>query len=166
VFEGDRQQAGSVVLMAVYAGFSARQVRGGKMRQLGGVFDEFAAAWQFPLRFGEDKAGFEQCLRRGLGADALDGFVTVVLQPDQVLADEPGELGWLAAVLDQAAADWGGAETGAVPFHVVLAGDAAELVIARRRWGAAGADFADLGGFDELRASAGLDTPEQAAPEE
>lgn len=51
------------------SGYVVRELRGPKMHTTMGVFDEFAAAFQFPYYFGENKDAFDECLRD------LDDFV-------------------------------------------------------------------------------------------
>jgi hypothetical protein len=72
------------------AGLTACIARGRKMRTVTGLFDEVAAAMQFPPYFGENWAAFDECL-----ADLslpprpqLKGLVLVILEAQEVLADE------------------------------------------------------------------------------
>ncbi len=115
------------VRATVPTGYLVRAVRGAKMMTLQGVFDEFAAALQFPYYFGENKDAFEECLRdldEFLGTAA--GYVVVVRDADRVLAAEPNELAWLTAALRFVGQWWAGRETPVV-FRVValcLGGDA------------------------------------------
>ncbi|MCX4097227.1 barstar family protein [Nocardia sp. alder85J] len=88
-------------------GYLARELRGARMRTLAGVFDEFAAAFQFPYYFGENKDAFDECLRdldEFVGAAA--GYVALIRDSAELLADEPGELSWFAAATSDAAAYW------------------------------------------------------------
>lgn len=62
LLEGDGEAIGSALLGWVESGLAARVVRGRKARTLGGLFDEFAAALQFPLYFGENKDAFNECI--------------------------------------------------------------------------------------------------------
>ena len=147
LLEGDAQVIGSTVLGWVAAGLTARVVRGRKARTLTGLFDEFSAALQFPLYFGENKDAFNECITDLEALPAGDGYVLAITEPDQVLADaEADELQWLAGALESASAAWSQpVELGewwdrpAVPFHVVLAGERAVIDSARRRWMSAGA---------------------------
>jgi hypothetical protein len=145
---GDRQVIGTALSGWVESGLTVRVVRGRKMRTLPGVFDEFAAAFQFPLYFGENKDAFDECIADLAGLPTGAGFVVVVVDPDEVLIDAGNEaLAWLLHTLESATAVWGQpVELGewwdrpAVPFHVVLAGQHDDLKIAADRWAAAGAE--------------------------
>jgi hypothetical protein len=66
----------------------ARVVRGTKCRTSSGLFDEIAAAWQFPPYFGANWDALDECLGdlEWLPAKA---YVLVVTEADQLLADEP-----------------------------------------------------------------------------
>ncbi|GAB2718807.1 barstar family protein [Nocardia thraciensis] len=113
------------------AGYLVRELRGAKMRTTAGVFDEFAAAFQFPYYFGENKDAFDECLR-----DLSDfvgeapGYVAVIRDSDQLLADQPNQLAWFTEAMRAAAATW--SSYGAA-YRVVLQGkpplDAAALTL-------------------------------------
>lgn len=128
------------------AGLTVRAVRGRKMRSRVGLFDEFAAALQFPLYFGENAAAFSECIRDL--DDSLPigrGYVIVVIEPDQLLADAIDQFEWLAHSLADASEalgapiELGGSfDRPAVPFHVVLAGERGVLDRAAKRWAEAG----------------------------
>jgi hypothetical protein len=132
-------------------GLTVRAVRGDKMRALEGVFDEFAAAWQFPLYFGRNKDSFGDCLEN-LSPTPGKGFVVVVVNPEEVLADEPAhELEWLVRALKSAATEWGTPiELGewwdrpAAPFHVILEVSGATGAHAIDRWSRVGAQLHNL----------------------
>ncbi|MFE3446330.1 barstar family protein [Nocardia sp. NPDC059180] len=116
-FSGVRYQAPS--------GFRVRELRGKKMRTVAGVFDEFAAALQFPYYFGNNKDAFDDCLRDlddCLGS--AEGYVVVVRDAGQVLADAPGEYEWLAEALSETADYWLRRE---IVFRVVVQGESAAL---------------------------------------
>lgn len=125
---------------------AVRVVRGRKMRGLAGVFDEFAAALQFPTYFGENKAAFDECIREADEFSRDAGLVVLLTEPDQVLVDESVEsLSWLIWTLEAAAVEWGMPialgewwDRPALPFHVVLAGDSAAIADSTSRWGTAG----------------------------
>ena len=146
LLEGDRQAVGSAVSGWVDSGLAARVVRGRKMRTLSGLLDEFGAALQFPLYYGENEDAFNECLADLETLPAGEGYVVTIIEPDQVLADEAAEaLSWLVRSLESAADAWRQpVELGewwdrpAIPFHVVLAGENDAIELAARRWSAAG----------------------------
>lgn len=146
LLEGDRAAVGSAVSSWVESGLAARVVRGSKMRTLSGLFDEFAAALQFPLYFGENWAAFDECIAELETLPAGEGYVVTITEPDQVLADGGAEaLRLLVDALESAASGWRQpVELGewwdrpAVPFHVVLAGEHDAIELAVRRWSAVG----------------------------
>jgi hypothetical protein len=105
--------------------YVVRELRGAKMRTLAGVFDEFAAAFQFPYYFGENKDAFDECLRDldEFVGDA-PGYVAVVRDSSQLLAGRPAERDWFAMAMSDCADHW--ASRGVV-FRVVLQSSPREL---------------------------------------
>ncbi|MDR3361073.1 MAG: hypothetical protein LBO20_10640 [Bifidobacteriaceae bacterium] len=155
VFDGDPQEAGSLATVFRFAGFSSRTARGRRMRRLPGLIDELAAVWQFPLGFRETWEGLARCLSSGLGAEPGGGYVTVLLDPGEVLVDEPAaHLAALVATLSEAMTAWAGR---GVPFGVVLSGEDGAATRARPRWEAAGARLIDLPSHRVLLKRVGVD---------
>lgn len=140
--EGDEQAIGTAVLGWISSGLTVRTVRGRKMRTEAGLFDEFAAALQFPLYFGENRNAFNDCITDLPALPAGEGYVVVITEPDQVLSDEQTEaISWLARSLKFAAEGWAKPidlgewwDRPPIPFHLVLAGDRSSLDQASRRW--------------------------------
>ncbi|MFC9787616.1 barstar family protein [Rhodococcus sp. NPDC127528] len=103
VLSGITRAADNAALALTRAGYTVRLVRGTKMPTVSAVFDEFAAALQFPYYFGGNKDAFDECLRDSpdwLGDSR--GLVVVVRDADALLGSAPGELGWFAEALDDA----------------------------------------------------------------
>ncbi|MTE11698.1 barstar family protein [Nocardia aurantiaca] len=99
-------------------GYLAREVRGRKMRTVAEVFDEFAAAFQFPYYFGENKDAFDECLRDlDEFVGAAMGYVVVVRNAALMLDRQPDERAWFAEAVADAAASW---DRRGIPFRVVL----------------------------------------------
>ncbi|GAB0102429.1 hypothetical protein JMUB6875_13970 [Nocardia sp. JMUB6875] len=99
-------------------GYVAREVRGRKMRTVAQVFDEFAAAFQFPYYFGENKDAFDECLRDlDEFGEAAMGYVVVVRNAALMLDQQPAERAWFAEAMTDAAASW---DKRGIPFRVVL----------------------------------------------
>ncbi|MDQ1742084.1 MAG: hypothetical protein QOE23_423 [Pseudonocardiales bacterium] len=136
------------------AGLTVRTVRGRKMRDLNGLFDEMAAALQFPDYFGENWPAFDECLADMEWLPMNVGIVIVVLNPGEVLVDAPDvELNVLVRMISHAAETYAQPiESGewwdrpAVPFHVVLHAEPTEAAAVRERWQAAGAQLSELTG--------------------
>ncbi|HLS77471.1 MAG TPA: barstar family protein [Nocardia sp.] len=106
------------------AGFVVRELRGDRMRTVAGLFDEWAAAFQFPYYFGGNKNAFDECLRDlddFVGEAA--GYVAVVRDAAELLADQLEEREWFAEAVRDAAERWRHRE---VAFLVVLQDDPAE----------------------------------------
>jgi hypothetical protein len=109
------------------AGLTARVVRSAKMGTRQRLFDEFAAALQFPDYFGENWAAFDECLR-DLDWLPATSYVLLVTEASRVLDEEPPEeLKAFLETLRDVSADW--AEEVArgeswdrppVPFHVLF----------------------------------------------
>jgi RNAse (barnase) inhibitor barstar len=109
------------------AGTTCRVLRGAKMRTEPALFDELAAALQFPDYFGENWAAVDECLT-DLEWLPGNGYLLLLADADQVLADEPADrFDLLLRVLERAAQEWARPvergedwDRAAVPFHVVL----------------------------------------------
>ncbi len=102
------------------AEYIVRELRGAKMHTTAGVFDEFAAAFQFPYYFGENKDAFDECLRDlpDFVGDA-PGYVAVIRDADELLADQPGQRQWFTEAMRDAATTHAAHNT---TFRVVLQG--------------------------------------------
>lgn len=107
------------------ADYRVRELRGPKMRTVPDLFDEFAAAFQFPYYFGANKDAFDEALRDldDYVGDA-PGYVAVIRTAADLLADQPAERAWFAAAVRDAAAYWTRRD---VAFRVVLQGDPTDL---------------------------------------
>lgn len=131
----------------VEGGLTVRVLRGRKMRTLAGLFDEFAAALQFPLYFGENEAAFDESIADLEGVPANSGLVLLVADANEVLTTEAdAHLAWLVRSLRAAAAEWAEPialgewwDRPGVPFHVVLVCDEQARDVTISRWRAAGA---------------------------
>lgn len=102
------------------AGYRVREVRGSRMRTVAALFDEFAAALQFPYYFRPNKDAFDECLfnLEDLLGDAC-GYVVAVRDAEQLLAEVPQEREWFDSVIAECAGFWISRE---VAFRVVLQG--------------------------------------------
>jgi hypothetical protein len=97
-------------------------VRGRKMKQRQGVFDQFAASLQFPHYFGENWNAFSDCVR-DLDWLRASAFVVVVLDAEDTLVEgDPDEFHLLLKILSDAGDEWSRADSfrPAKPFHTVL----------------------------------------------
>lgn len=156
LFESEADSVSSTVAAWLEDGLAARVVRGRRARTLQGLFDEFAAALQFPTYFGENVDAFDECIADLECLPPGSGYVIVIVEPDELLADESDAVfEWFAHSLASAASQWAQpVEVGAwwdrppVAFHVVLAGDRARLEAESRRWahvGLPGVAFGSVG---------------------
>ncbi len=147
LLEGDQQGLGLEVFQWMEQGLAMRFVRGRKMKTKQSLFDEFAAAFQFPLYFGENRDAFNDCMTDLPYLHPGKGYVVVITEPDEVLAGEDERrLRWLVDSLTDAVRGWAipiergewEDDSPIVPFHVVLAGQHESLERAAQRWMAAG----------------------------
>lgn len=84
-----------------------RAVRGRKARTLDRLFDEFAAALQFPYYFGENWAAFRDCISDLDWLPFKPGVVVVVYGADEVLADaHPADMTTLVQTLATASEEF------------------------------------------------------------
>lgn len=101
-------------------GYLVREVRGTKMPTVTAVFDEFAAAFQFPYYFGENKDAFDECMRdldEFIGQ--AQGYVVVVRDAAELLRDEPAQRAWFVDAMDFYASEWAN-HSAPVAFRVVF----------------------------------------------
>ena len=100
---------------------AVRVVRGGKCPTPKDLFDECAAALQFPLTFGDNWDAFHDCLT-DLAWLESDGCVLFLADADRLLSRSSAEQADnLRHVLTEAVQSWNQPERGpARPFHVVF----------------------------------------------
>lgn len=127
--KGDSKAVGQAVWGWQESGLTVRRVRGRKMTTAQGLFDEMAAALQFPAYFGENWNAFDECISDMDWLPLVGGLAILVSEPHKVLAEAPGELSVLVRALQgahgtysqpiAAGEPW---DRPAVPFHMVLVG--------------------------------------------
>jgi hypothetical protein len=110
-----------------FANGVVRTIRGSKMKTVDSLFDEFAAALQFPHYFGENWNALDECLT-DLDWLSGDSYLLLVADAPLVLTQEdPGEFAAFVKVVIRAAKEWAGRRIGTepwdrpqTPFYVVL----------------------------------------------
>ena len=127
-----------------------RFLRGKKMARLCSLYDEFAAALQFPYYFGENWNAFDECIT-DLEWMPGDVYVLVITDAKNVLAEESDDqLEALTNLLEEAGSEWSqSVETSevnrpAVAFHVAFQCDESEKQAVMTRLEAVGASFQEL----------------------
>lgn len=152
LLEGDGPTVGHSIGRWSESGLTVRVVRGSRMLTSQRLFDECAAAFQFPWYFGNNWDALDECiadldwLSRGVG------WVIVITEAEQVLLGEPERLKTFMEILRRAHGDWAQPVTlgehwdrPPIPFHVVLAAVRGLETAAIERWRAAGADLISPG---------------------
>lgn len=103
-------------------GLLVRELRGSKMATVSAVFDEFAAAFQFPYYFGENKDAFDECMRDlDEFVGVASGYVVVIRDAERLLSAEPDQRAWFFDAMRFVAGQWA-ERTMPVRFRVVLHG--------------------------------------------
>jgi hypothetical protein len=116
------------------------------MRTVERLFDEMAAALQFPYYFGENWPAFAECLADMEWLPLAVGIVVLIYDTTEVLSDaHEVEFAVLVRLIEAARREYSvPLESGewwdrpAVPFHVVLHSLPAESAAIRARWRKAG----------------------------
>jgi RNAse (barnase) inhibitor barstar len=116
-----------------------RVLRGQRMQSDEQLFDEFAAALQFPLYFGRNWDAFDECISdlEWLPAKA---YVLVISCAGSLLKMEPANsAGLLFKILNKVSKEWAdgklpdfGVEQDPVLFHVLLQDDASNIAELKR----------------------------------
>lgn len=140
-------------------GLTVRVVRGQKMRTDEALFNEVAAAFQFPSYFGENWDALDECIVDLEWLAPGSGYVLYVVRADEVLADErEWSIGVFVRVLNKAIMEWGTEvaqgewwDRPPVAFNVVLQVDPQSADAGRSRWIAAGAAVDPLGWEPDVR---------------
>lgn len=108
------------------SGLAVRFLRGRKMTTRQEMFDEFAAALQFPYYFGNNWAAFDECLA-DLAWLPASGYVLTIFDCGELLPGDTAQLDELLEVLERTCVEWstpiasGEAwDRSAVPFHIIL----------------------------------------------
>lgn len=152
LFEAEPKVAAEAIMRWRDAGLTVRTVRGPKMGTVERLFDEVAAALQFPYYFGENWPAFDECLSDMDWLPMSVGVVVVILEAEHVLANtDDVELAVLQRMIQRAAeaysspiasGEWW--DRPAVAFHFVLQSQGDGVDAIRTRWGHAGAAMVDL----------------------
>lgn len=122
--------ADQVIIDCASLGMYTRALRGRKMRTLDRLYDEFSAACQFPLYFGENLMAFDECLSSLDNQIIETGIVLLMTEPDQILIDSnnPDDAikSFLLSLIETAK-EWGTEinlgewwDRAALPFHILL----------------------------------------------
>jgi RNAse (barnase) inhibitor barstar len=128
-----------------------RFLRGKRMTDLDSLFNEFAAALQFPYYFGENWAAFDECLA-DLDWMKADAYILIVMDMSPVLSKEDkGQFVTLIDILQKVAEEWSEPvdtnEAWARPakaFHVIFQVSPFDLEEAQHRLRSAGGVFQQL----------------------
>ena len=136
----------------------ARTVRGRKMRTLSALFDEFAAALQFPSYFGENMDAFNECISDLNWLSVADPIVVLVTDPHLVLELESGDvLRWFVSTMRSAIKELGLPITvgewwdrPGIPVRLGMTADRDTLALARKLWNLKDTDVILVRYVDEL----------------
>ena len=119
---------------------AVRLLRGHKMTTSQSLYDEIAAALQFPYYFGENLDALDECLRDLPEWLPASGYLLIIRDAVAVLSeatDPARALGTFLGLLARVRADWGTTTPFAITLHATP-DDAPRL---RARLAAAGATF-------------------------
>ncbi len=125
--------------LAVPSDFAARAIDGRRARTKNGLLSELARALEFPAGSGRNWDALEELLA-DLEWLPAQGYLIVVTDADQLLADDSEGYDTFIQIAKDVATEWaiprhGAAARPAVPFHVCLLVDR-DGVRARTNWGA------------------------------
>ncbi|GAA4808094.1 barstar family protein [Tomitella cavernea] len=135
--------AGEVIVALENAGFAVNTVSAEHMHTVGGVFEEFSAALEFPDYFGNNKDAFDECMRElDETVGEASGYAIVIRHASELLADEPDELEWFVDAFQFYEEHYGDSE---VEFRVLLVVAPGESDDVQEQWRDFGAEPVELG---------------------
>src|SRR5262249_26262692 len=110
--------------LGVPSGFATRTIDGRRARTKDGLLFEFARALEFPAGSGRNWDAFEELLA-DLEWLPATGYLILVSDADELLADDPADYGTFIGIVQAVAGEWGTPRRGsgarhAGPFHVCL----------------------------------------------
>jgi hypothetical protein len=128
-----------------------RFLRGKKMTKLSSLYDEFAAALQFPYYFNENWNSFDECIT-DLEWMPGDVYLLVIMDAKNVLIEESDDqLEALTNLLDEASSEWSQPvetseawDRAAVAFHVIFQCDEPDKQEVVSRLETVGASFQEM----------------------
>ena len=115
----------------IFASFQQLDVKviglsGLSMRSVASMFSEFAKGFEFPDYFGGNTDAFLECIR-DLDWYEADGYIVVIEDGDELLADETHEAGWFIDLMESVGKSWSEpVEEGEAwdrpskPFHTII----------------------------------------------
>jgi hypothetical protein len=125
-----------------------RFIRGERCNSRERIFQEWAAALQFPWYFGENWDAFFECIRDLKWLPPAKSYIFFVTQIDRVLPDSKEHFEILISVLKDAASDWrnplraaDNIQWPATPFHIVFHCEPGNEKNAKNRLKQAGLDI-------------------------
>lgn len=127
IFGGNDSNLWDLGYKLIDLGYMSRTLRGDKMRNVQGLFDEFFAAFQFPYYFGRNWNAFIECLGEMDYINPGKGIVMLLHRPEELLADSPRDRVVFSEVLTHISkmyseaieyGEW--SDRPALPFHVVF----------------------------------------------
>ncbi|MFT4043980.1 MAG: barstar family protein [Gordonia sp. (in: high G+C Gram-positive bacteria)] len=135
-----------------------REIDAAHMRTLDGLYDSYAAAWDFPDYFGHNKDALNDCMRNlheknatwptdeARPATGPGGYLTVINNADQLLADAPTQLRWFAEALALYRDHYRDVASPRATFATLLIAPPALLSAVTLRWLRAGIPIAHVSG--------------------
>lgn len=97
--------------------FEMRILRGKRCKTKEAVFQEFAAALQFPYYFGHNWDAFDECIK-DLAWMKADNFIFFITNLNEVLANNPKDLHiFLEVILKDAVKEWNEYRSGRLPLQ-------------------------------------------------
>ncbi len=139
-------------------GLEGRLLRSQRMKTVDGLWDEFAAAFQFPWCFGYNWAAFDECLGDDMDWLPLTGYVLGIMDAEALLTEEQSGLGVFVKILQKSGeayrvpiARGDSADRPALPFHAVFQAEESQMAQLRERLLAAGAILDDIAPLPPIR---------------
>ncbi|WP_447978503.1 barstar family protein [Candidatus Nitrospira bockiana] len=122
-------------LLPSLPGYAVRTFHGKKCRTKSGLLGEFARVLEFPSYFGKNWDALEDCLTDLQWVPAA-GYVFIVTDADQVLAEHEDDYRTFLAILEAAGKMWATEQDvrPEIPFHVLFVVDRRGKA-KRERWG-------------------------------